>query len=448
MKILKLLIPFLVLALLFTACAKTDAGEQNTTAASTESAQPQSPIGIWRSDKEGYAVQIHSSTSITYYKLKNGFYRYLETGDLTCEDVVGEDLLLTTYEGDELALHFDAEKGALSNPITGNTYTRTERTPLLYHEFPRFADMNVMSLVTLPGLGDLSYPESARGTAARNIFDEIYKNTEAPPMVTSRQLAEMGDYVNIDYKGLLDGVAFDGGTATNQRVLVVSNSGYIPGFAEGIAGHTVGETFDVEVTFPENYGSADLAGKNAVFQMTLNAIYDMTSITDAMIKEATASAYETYEAYLSDLSDDAAIEILWSDLMNSATFGELPEESYAFFYQYFSDSYRDYADQYGMEYETFLNMMVGISDMYLKNQSKSYAKTYIVSYLIASENGITVSDEMIQEEVDLIKQEMEAQHITPDEIEAYFDEEQMTLIETDLLHREVLNWLLAQAKAS
>lgn len=83
-----------------------------------------------------------------------------------------------------------------------------------------------------------------------------------------------GDTVNIDYTGTIDGEAFDGGSTDGQGTDLVLGSGtYIDGFEDGIIGHKVGETFDISVTFPENYGVDSLNGKDAVFSVTINGVY-------------------------------------------------------------------------------------------------------------------------------------------------------------------------------
>lgn len=80
-----------------------------------------------------------------------------------------------------------------------------------------------------------------------------------------------GDIVNIDYCGKQDGVAFEGGTAEGQTLVIGSHS-FIEGFEEQVIGHNIGEEFDINVTFPEQYHSPELAGKPAVFTIKLNGI--------------------------------------------------------------------------------------------------------------------------------------------------------------------------------
>ena len=105
--------------------------------------------------------------------------------------------------------------------------------------------------------------------------------------VTDRAAAD-GDTVNIDYVGTIDGVEFDGGSTNGQGTdLVLGSGSYIDDFEDQIVGHMPGETFDVNVTFPDNYGSTDLAGKDAVFSTTLNYISETVTpeLTDEWVQE-------------------------------------------------------------------------------------------------------------------------------------------------------------------
>ena len=84
-----------------------------------------------------------------------------------------------------------------------------------------------------------------------------------------------GDTVNIDYTGYKDGEAFEGGSTNGAGADLTIGSGmYIDGFEDGLIGHAVGETVDLNLTFPENYGATDLAGADVVFTVTINGIYE------------------------------------------------------------------------------------------------------------------------------------------------------------------------------
>ena len=84
--------------------------------------------------------------------------------------------------------------------------------------------------------------------------------------------AKMGDRVGIDFDGYLDGKKFEGGSATNYYINLGSNT-FIDNFEDQIVGHKVGETFDVNVTFPDTYSEESLRGKDVVFKVTLHEIW-------------------------------------------------------------------------------------------------------------------------------------------------------------------------------
>ncbi len=92
---------------------------------------------------------------------------------------------------------------------------------------------------------------------------------------TKGRKVKEGDTVNIDYTGYKDGKAFDGGSTNgNGADLEIGSHTYIDGFESGLVGKKVGETVDLNLTFPEDYGAPDLAGADVVFTVTINGIYE------------------------------------------------------------------------------------------------------------------------------------------------------------------------------
>jgi len=108
-----------------------------------------------------------------------------------------------------------------------------------------------------------------------------------------------GDQVNLDYTGTVDGNPFDGGVAHGQTLLVNSGS-FIPGFEEQLIGLSVGEERDIHVTFPAEYHSKDLQGKNAVFHVKVNGIIreELPELDDEFASEV--SDFDTFQAYYED----------------------------------------------------------------------------------------------------------------------------------------------------
>ncbi|MCL1803323.1 MAG: trigger factor [Eubacteriaceae bacterium] len=117
-------------------------------------------------------------------------------------------------------------------------------------------------------IGSLEYEPTQE-----DIDAEIDKNlkSNARQLVLESELAEEGDTMAFDFEGFLDGEAFEGGQAENFS-LVLGSGNFIPGFEEKLIGHSAGEEFDIEVVFPEDYGSEMLAGKPAIFKIKVNDI--------------------------------------------------------------------------------------------------------------------------------------------------------------------------------
>ena len=127
--------------------------------------------------------------------------------------------------------------------------------------------------------------------------------------------AEMGDTAVIDYEGFCDGAAFEGGKGEDYALKLGSNT-FIPGFEDQIVGKKIDEEFDVNVTFPTEYHSADLAGKEAVFKCKLHALtrVELPELDDDFAKDV--SEFDTMAEYRADLV--AKIEKRHNDSANAA----------------------------------------------------------------------------------------------------------------------------------
>ena len=114
-----------------------------------------------------------------------------------------------------------------------------------------------------------------------------------------------GDIAVIDYEGFCDDKAFDGGKAENYNLTIGSGS-FIPGFEEQIIGHNIGEKFDINVKFPEQYHSEELAGKDAIFKISLNGIKfnELPAVDDEFVKDV--SEFNTVEEYKNSIKEKVA----------------------------------------------------------------------------------------------------------------------------------------------
>ena len=155
-----------------------------------------------------------------------------------------------------------------------------------------FKDVKASDYVTLPDYTAYEMPEEYKTASQESIDKELeaIKNgfkTQEKDTDTSREIAE-GDKVNIDYVGKIDGTEFEGGsTEGNGTDVTIGVTNYIDGFLDQLIGHKAGESFDINVTFPEDYENEELKGKDAVFSITINHIYKdvYPEINDEFVKE-------------------------------------------------------------------------------------------------------------------------------------------------------------------
>lgn len=117
--------------------------------------------------------------------------------------------------------------------------------------------------------------QSTSDTGSEDSSSEEDESDTSSSLSTDTSLTvEDGDTVNIDYVGTIDGVEFDGGSTNGQGTdLVIGSGSYIDDFEEQLIGSHPGDTVEVNVTFPEDYGVESLNGQDAVFEVTVNGIY-------------------------------------------------------------------------------------------------------------------------------------------------------------------------------
>lgn len=160
-------------------------------------------------------------------------------------------------------------------------------------------DVDVLSNVTLSGdyKGlELSIAKQTEVTDedVENIAIQTYNQMGAKSNV-EKTVVESGDTVNIDFEGKKDGVAFDGGTSQGYNLTIGSGS-FIDGFEDGLIGVNVGDTVDLNLTFPEGYQNADLAGQDVVFTVTVNFICASTTLIMTSISSSITHFLVTFSS--------------------------------------------------------------------------------------------------------------------------------------------------------
>ena len=224
--------------------------------------------------------------------------------------------------------------------------------------------------------------------------------------VTDRSAA-LGDTVVIDFVGTMDGVAFSGGTADDQT-LILGEGGYIDGFEDGIVGMNIGETKTIDVTFPESYQNADLAGKPAKFEITLDSIkesvapeYNDTFVREELeydtMAEFEAEVKEMLKAYRADEILAEKQDGAFSIAVDNATIVSYPE-GVVEDYMYQQISYvKSYAEMYSMTYSDFTEQVIGMTaaeyEAEVRASAEAAVKQEMVLYAIAQAENISGSEE-------------------------------------------------------
>lgn len=247
--------------------------------------------------------------------------------------------------------------------------------------------------------------------------DDITKEIDQARRSNSRMLqvtdraAENGDIAVIDFEGFVDGVAFDGGKAEKYNLTLGSGS-FIPGFEDQIVGKNIGDKFDVNVTFPEEYGQKELAGKPAVFKIVLHELKknEIPELDDEFVKEVsekcnTVDEYkEEIKAKITERKDkanDRAMEEKLIDALLAVTEVDIPDamiesevdaevRDYAYRLQSQGGSLEMYYQYTGMDEK-------GLRDS-IRPGAERQVKTRLALEAIVKTENITPTEEEIEEE--------------------------------------------------
>ena len=296
--------------------------------------------------------------------------------------------------------------------------------------FPEVYDFAVanqegLKAIGRPSLTDMQIGEdgSVTLTLTTEVYPEVtlgqYKGLEvekAEVSVSDEQvqaeldrMAQNGDTVVIDFEGFLEGVPFEGGKGENFDLKLGSGQ-FVPGFEEQVVGMTAGEEKDIDITFPENY-HADLAGKSVVFHVKLNkvTVTNVPEQDDEFAKDV--SEFDTLEALKADIRakaqeqaeknaqsafENAAVEKAAEnttvDMPKALVEAELDTQMERFAYQLQMSGYsmEQYAQMMGGDVNTMRNAF--------RPAAEKQAKISVTLEKIVEAEGLTVTDEEIEEE--------------------------------------------------
>lgn len=306
----------------------------------------------------------------------------------------GSSLAKETVEGSAVAGESTAGTTKPSSVIGANYISsQTEIT-----------DIPLSSLGTI-ALPDYSRVEVTMQPVDREVTDEdvtTYLNyllSMSLREVTGRG-AEKGDVVTIDFTGTQDGAAFSGNSGTDVAITLGAGE-MLPDFEAAIYGAKAGDTVNAEVTFPEDYTSAEVAGKTAVFDITVKKLEEPEELTEDFIRAHSTSGAETEAAFREELREElrqmtenevnrAAFLMALDQLAAKAALN--PSEAFSdYLYRYYEKDFEDYLESAGMSREDY-KTEVGVDDAGIEkliwNMVSQNGGQLMIMRQIAAEQGL------------------------------------------------------------
>ena len=251
-------------------------------------------------------------------------------------------------------------------------------------------------------------------TSELNYYVE-YGNLYEYEQIPDKTVVEEGDVVNIDYEGKEGETAFEGGTAQGAYLEIGSGS-FIEGFESGLVGHSVGEEVDLNLAFPEDYKSEEMAGKEVVFHVKINSIHDaekkfVPEFNDEFIQKLNFG-FSSMEEYRTDVKtyieqqnaaqDESAIDdAIWQAVYDECEVSDPPKEMVDEIKDRVYKNAEAYAAQAGVELSEFISNNMNMTEEEFEAEadlvSVDSAKNKLIMRAIAKQQGMEISKKQINE---------------------------------------------------
>ena len=318
------------------------------------------------------------------------------------------------------------------------------------------AEVTVKPEVKLGDYKDLTVEKQDREVTEEDVDARIKREQEAQAelVIKEDEAAENGDTVVIDFEGFLGEETFEGGKGENYSLELGSNS-FIPGFEEQLVGTKAGDSKDVTVTFPEDYQAEDLAGKEAVFKVTVHEVKakELPELDDEFAKdvddsvESLAELKEKYRAELTETkekaAEDAKDEAAIRQAVENAEIVELPHSMVHDEVHRSMDEFLNNMQRQGISPEMYYQL-TGSTEADLHTQFEGEAetrvKTNLVIEAIAKAEGLEATEEDIEKE---IKELSEAYNMPVDQIKRVLTED---MLKHDITMKKAVELVTGTAK--
>lgn len=317
------------------------------------------------------------------------------------------------------------------------------------------ATVAVKPEVTLGEYKGVTVEKAETTVSAKEVNEKLAAELEKNARVVEvdREIKK-DDIANIDFVGSVDGVEFEGGKGEDYPLTIGSGT-FIPGFEDQLIGHKAGETVDVKVTFPENYGAKDLAGKEALFVTTIKTVKEkqVPAADDEFASEV--SEFDTLDEYKKDLKKTLKEEkekaatttnernVIAKVVENASV--EIPAPMLEAQLDNMLYDYQTRLAQQGIPMDQYLKI-TGQTVEQIKDQMKESAekniKTSLVIEAIMEKENITVAEERVDEEFKKIAEQYKMEY---DDLKKTVSEEQKESMKREIAFQETIDMLVAEA---
>lgn len=278
-------------------------------------------------------------------------------------------------------------------------------------EEDKLKNLDLTEYLTLPAIDGMEVSVAEVAVTDEDITSYINSSILTSYEVKDRAIKD-GDVARIDYVGKKDGEVFNGGSA-NGYDLSIGSGTFIPGFEDGLIGVKPGETVDLDITFPEEYQSADLAGQAVVFTVTVQAIMESTdyeSVTPEQLKSmglTYKSKEEVWEAGKKDCEKQAeetfennVSSAIYEQISAGTEFKTIPDYLVADFNTYYNNYMNSMVQtQLGVDMATYLAYTGMTQEQYdeqIAEMSEEAVKQDMIFEAIADEKGVEITDDELQ----------------------------------------------------
>ncbi len=295
------------------------------------------------------------------------------------------------------------EESSEEIPVSQDPYEDTDTTPIVEKTV---AEEGIEAFVTVGDYKGLELTKTVETVSDEYVDEYIQSNLEFSPLdLPDDAKIENGMVANINYVGRIDGVAFDGGTGQDYDLKIGSGS-FIDGFEDQLVGAKKGDEVIVKVTFPQDYFSEELAGKDAEFTVTVNQVKEIpTEATDEWIQAV--SDYNNLEEYREFLREDMQKKEdahylaemraeAWSLVRDKAEFTQYPKELYDKYEAMVWSELEGMADMYGMNLQELMTNF-GVTKGYVTSEAKNYTQVELIAEYILMKEGKSFDDPEVEE---------------------------------------------------